>query len=115
MGQNYIKMTGLYADSYMSFQENPDLRCSIAATGVGLIGLCVADLEGWDEDASEKALTTLRAVTGRSDGCQVARDEKAGFFAHFVDMETGKNLKSELSTIDTALLIAGALIWLDRF
>ncbi|WP_163536072.1 hypothetical protein [Gracilibacillus sp. YIM 98692] len=101
--------TGLYADGYMTFEKNPDQRCSIAATGVGLIGLCVADEEGWDEDAAKKAVTTLHAVTGRIDGCQVARDEKAGFFAHFVDMNTGENLQSELSTIDTSLLVAGAL------
>lgn len=107
--------TGLYADSYMPFDKNPDLRCSIAATGVGLIGLCVADLEGWDDQASDKALLTLRAVTGKIDGCNVARDPKAGFFAHFVDMETGENLHSELSTIDTSLLVAGALFAGNHF
>lgn len=101
--------TGLYADSYMTMGENPDKKCSIAATGVGLISLCVADMEGWDEQAGEKALITLRAVSGEIEGCTVARDASAGFFAHFVDMETGENLGSEISTIDTSLLVAGAL------
>jgi hypothetical protein len=101
--------TGLYADAYMTFGENPDYRCSIAATGVGLISLAVADMEGWDEDAAEKALLTLRACLGEVEGCQIARDTATGFFAHFVDMETGENLHSEISTIDTSLLVAGAL------
>lgn len=101
--------TGLYADAYMTFGENPDFRCSIAATGVGLISLAVADMEGWDEEAAEKSLLTLRACLGEVEGCQIARDTATGFFAHFVDMETGENIHSEFSTIDTSLLVAGAL------
>ncbi|XEC93661.1 hypothetical protein AB6A23_20220 [Paenibacillus tarimensis] len=101
--------TGLYADAYMTMGGNPDYRCSIAATGVGLIGLCVADLEGWDSRAAEKARITLKAVIGEVEGCRVARDTFSGFFAHFVDMENGENLRSEISTIDTSLLVAGAL------
>ncbi|MFG6150137.1 hypothetical protein [Halobacillus sp. B23F22_1] len=101
--------TGLYADSYKTFEENPESKCSIAATGVGLIGLCVADMEGWDSEAGEKAILTLNAAMGNIDGCRPARDEKTGFFAHFVDMESGENLQSEISTIDTSLLVAGAL------
>jgi len=101
--------TGLYADAYMTMGENPDNRCSLAATGVGLISLCVADLEGWDDRAVEKVWITLRAVVGEIDGCRPARDPITGFFCHFVDMETGKNLNSEFSTIDTSLLVAGAL------
>jgi hypothetical protein len=101
--------TGLYADAYMTFGENPDYRCSIAATGVGLISLAIADMEGWDEEAAEKSLLTLRACLGEVEGCQIARDTATGFFAHFVDMETGENIHSEFSTIDTSLLVAGAL------
>ncbi|HET7615839.1 MAG TPA: hypothetical protein VFK27_02690 [Bacillales bacterium] len=101
--------TGLYGDAYMTFEKNPESRCSIAATGVGLIALCVADEEGWDAAAAEKVMTTLQAVLGEVEGCQPTRDPKTGFFCHFVDMETGENLESEVSTIDTALLVAGAL------
>ena len=101
--------TGLYADGYNTLGENPDNRSSIAATGVGLISLCVADLEGWDDNASEKALVTLQAVSGEIEGCNVTRDEATGFFCHFADMETGENIRSEISTIDTSLLVAGAL------
>ncbi|GGF97997.1 hypothetical protein [Paenibacillus abyssi] len=101
--------TGLYGDAYMTFENNPEDRCSIAATGVGLISLCVADLEGWDDNAAEKVRITLRGVLGEIEGCHPARDTFTGFYAHFVHMETGENLHSEISTIDTSLLVAGAL------
>ncbi|CAG9621627.1 hypothetical protein [Sutcliffiella rhizosphaerae] len=107
--------TGLYADGYMTLGENPDFRSSIAATGVGLISLAIAEKENWDGKAAEKALITLKAVSGEIEGCKVARDEKSGFFAHFVDMETGENLNSEYSTIDTTLLITGALLAGNQF
>lgn len=101
--------TGLYADAYLPMDVNPESRCSIAATGVGLIGLCVADMEGWDGNAAEKVKQTLRGAMGEIDGCKPERDPSTGFFAHFVDMETGANLHSEVSTIDTSLLVAGSL------
>ncbi|MGD6812516.1 hypothetical protein ACQCT9_06880 [Sutcliffiella horikoshii] len=107
--------TGLYADGYMTLGANPDFRSSIAATGVGLISLAIADLEGWDDNAATKALITLQGVSGEIEGCQVARDDKSGFFAHFVDMETGENLNSEYSTIDTTLLLTGALFAGNHF
>ncbi|QVK18398.1 hypothetical protein KHQ81_01390 [Mycoplasmatota bacterium] len=107
--------TGLYADSFLTMDKNPDTRCSIAATGVGLIGLCVSDMEGWDSEAAQKVLITLKTVLGQKKGCCVSRDLKSGFFAHFVDSETGENIHSEFSTIDTSLLVAGALFAGNHF
>ncbi|MCI3923513.1 hypothetical protein MO973_25125 [Paenibacillus sp. TRM 82003] len=107
--------TGLYGDGYMTMGSNPESRCSIAATGVGLIGLSVADHEGWDDEALEKTKLTLRCVMGQLEGCRPARDPATGFYAHFVDMETGRNLHSEISTIDTSLLVVGALFAGEHF
>jgi len=101
--------TGLYGDAYMTMGVNPESRCSIAATGVGLVALAVADREGWDDEALAKAIVTLNGAMGEIEGCRPERDPATGFFAHFVDMETGENLHSEISTIDTSLLVAGAL------
>jgi len=57
-------------------------------------------------------LTTLRFFA--SGGAAGAH----GFFYHFLDMETGARFKDvELSTIDTTILLAGALTceaWFDR-
>jgi len=107
--------TGLYGDAYFTFGHNPEARCSVAATGVGLIGLCVADYEGWDAEAAAKVKRTLNTVLGNTEGCRPARDKATGFFAHFIDMETGENLGSEISTIDTSLLVAGALFAGEHF
>ncbi len=79
---------------------------SIAAVGFGLAALPVAVDRGWisAEDAYERARITLEAFTSGA----VAGEH--GFFYHFVDMNTGQRVwESELSSIDTALLVAGAL------
>lgn len=102
--------TGLYADGYNLEGINPEARCSIAATGVGLVGLAVADQAGWDPQARAKAKVTFQALLGGIPGCKPARDQMSGFFAHFLHMDTGENWNSsEFSTIDTALLVVGAL------
>ncbi|MBZ4665296.1 hypothetical protein [Mahella sp.] len=107
--------TGLYSDAYMTLADKLDRRCSIAATGVGLIALCIADIEGWDDEAVDKAMLTLHTVTGRTAECQPERDKQTGFFYHFIDAITGINLHSEVSTIDTALLVIGALFTAKHF
>ncbi len=108
--------TGLYGDAYLAEGPNPEPMCSVAATGVGLIGLAIADQEGWDRDAAGKALQTLQTVTGRHPACRPDRDAKTGFFRHFIHIETGAAWgRSEISTIDTALLVAGALFAASHF
>lgn len=97
--------TGLYADKLLTMGDNPDKLASIAATGVGLIALCMGDMEGFINDAENKIMMTLNTVMEK-----VAHDPKSNFLAHFVKIDTGENIHSEYSTIDTSILIAGALI-----
>ncbi|HHV93106.1 MAG TPA: hypothetical protein GXX47_01065 [Firmicutes bacterium] len=107
--------TGLYRDAYVT-QGRENLPSSIAATGVGLIALAIGDLEGWEPNAAEKAVVTLRAMAGELAGVQPAKDRDTGFFAHFIHMETGARVwDSENSTIDTALLVSGALFVREYF
>ena len=78
---------------------------SIAAVGFGLSGLCIAAERGWltRERAVERARITLRFFAGRI-------DHERGWFYHFIDLSTGKReWNSELSSIDTALLLGGVL------
>lgn len=88
-------------------RSRPDSPSSIAAVGFALASIPVAIEHGWikGEEGYQRALTTLRAfASGRVEG-------KNGFFYHFVNMKTGKRVwNSELSSIDTALFIAGALV-----
>lgn len=104
--------SGLYADAYLPFEGGPGPMGSIAATGVGIVGLTIAYLEGWDADALRKLRQTLELVTHEpaDRNGPVARDPESGFFYHFFDGRTGAAWpRSEISTIDTAILVAGAL------
>ena len=78
---------------------------SIAAVGFGLTSICIADERGWVEHdkATQRVETTLRFLLDKA-------EHKEGFFYHFVDMTTGQRAwNSELSSIDTALMLAGVL------
>ncbi|HEX7090314.1 MAG TPA: glucoamylase family protein [Longimicrobiales bacterium] len=86
---------------------------SIAAVGFGLTAYTVGVERGYvsREQARERTLATLRFLWRAPQGPQ---PEGAagyhGFFYHFLDMETGLRHKtSELSSIDTALLMLGVL------
>ncbi len=101
--------TGLYYDAYVSKGQR-ELPSSIAATGVGLIALAIGDYVGWETDAVSKAILTLRAMACELPGVAPAKDAQTGFLAHFIDVNTGaRRWGSENSTIDTALLVSGAL------
>ena len=78
---------------------------SSAATGFGLTALCIAAERGWIERqaARRRVLATLRFYAHKS-------PHEHGWFYHFVDKETGeRRWRSEISTIDTALLLGGVL------
>ena len=97
--------TGLIADRARADGSNRPQVASIAAVGFGLTGLCIAAERGWVErDAAyERVLKTLRYLWHEM-------PHERGFFYHFVDRSTGERVwDCELSSIDTALLLAGAL------
>jgi hypothetical protein len=78
---------------------------SIAATGFGLTGLCIAAERGWlpRRVAAERARTTVLFLERRM-------PHQHGWFHHFVNARTGERVwQSEVSSIDTALLMAGVL------
>lgn len=78
---------------------------SIAATGFGLTALCIADKRGYlpHDSVLERVRRTLMF---HRDGLATTH----GFFAHFNDVETGKPFgNTEVSPIDTALLLCGVL------
>lgn len=77
---------------------------SIAATGFGLTALCIAADRGWidPKSAEDRARTTLRFLA--------AWTNERGWFYHFVNSATGaREWKSEVSSIDTTLLLGGVL------
>ena len=86
---------------------------SVAAIGFALPGYAVGAERGWISraQAAERTLTTLRFLWSAPQGpAPTGITGHQGFFYHFLDMQTGLRFQTvELSTIDTALLIAGVL------
>lgn len=78
---------------------------SIASVGYGLSALTIGVERQWvtREEGYERALGTLNTLLNN------AQQEK-GFFYHFINMNTGKReWNSEVSVIDTAIAICGAI------
>jgi hypothetical protein len=98
---------GLVAD-----RSKDGAPASIAAVGLALTAYPVGVARGFmtREQAVTRTLATLRFFwNSRQDPAPNATGHK-GFYYHFLDMETGQRIwGSELSTIDTALLLAGVL------
>src|ERR1035437_7686690 len=84
---------------------DPRRMASIAATGFGLTALCIADRRGYLPHAVivERVKTTLEWHLN-------SLPEVHGFFYHFADIESGARYQgSELSSIDTSILLCGVL------
>jgi hypothetical protein len=105
---------GLVPDRYPSASP-----ASIAAVGFALTAYPIGVERGWitRDQARERVLATLRFFYDAPQGQQP--DGVAGykgFFYHFLDMERGLRARHcELSTVDTALLLAGMLFCHDWF
>lgn len=100
--------TGLTKDRARNLPGRADAYtvASIAAMGYALAVLPVGVSHGWvsRKAAYARALTTLRFV-------QDKMENHHGFYFHFVDKATGARVwKSELSSVDTALLLMGARV-----
>ena len=87
--------------------------CSIAAVGFGLSAICIGIDHGWitREEGRDRVLTTLETFWNGPQGSGPSGYMGyKGLFYHFLDMNTGMRVwNCELSTIDTALFLAGVL------
>src|SRR5450432_3945304 len=85
---------------------------SIAVVGFALTAYTVGVERGWIEraDAVQRTLTALRFFMDSDQSGSPSATGHRGYYFHFLDMQSGKRVwLSELSLIDTALLIAGVL------
>jgi hypothetical protein len=99
--------TGLIAD-----KTEPGSPASIAAVGLGLTAYIVGVERNLLSriDAVQRTLKVLRFFYASPQGPEPDATGYKGFYYHFIHMETGRRAwKCELSTIDTAILIAGIL------
>jgi hypothetical protein len=85
---------------------------SIAAVGMALTAYPVGVERGLmsRKDAVERVLATLRFFWKSPQGKGPRATGYKGFYYHFLDMKTGRRAhRSEVSTVDSALFLAGAL------
>lgn len=85
---------------------------SIAAVGFALAAFPVGVERGWlsRAEAVERTLAALRFFWGSPQGPQPDATGHRGLYYHFLDMRTGRRAGAcELSTVDSAFLLAGAL------
>jgi len=102
-------LTGLVPDRAridgLLLDENHRNVASIAATGFGLTALCIGVEHNWIDrsQARERARNTLKFFANRA-------FQEHGWFYHWVDAKSGeRRWQSEVSSIDTALLLGGVL------
>jgi hypothetical protein len=106
--------TGLVPDRY----PTPSFA-SVAAVGFGLTAYPIGVERGWmtREEARRRVLLTLRFLLDAPQGPQsTGVTGYRGLLYHFLDMQTGHRYGNvELSTIDTALFLGGALFCQSYF
>jgi len=107
--------TGLVRDQANNFDQTKEEhrlhRASIASVGFGLSAYCVGVERGWitKEQAEERIRNTLTTFD-----TELERDGY-GLYYHWIDMRNGRRWMwdehngSEISSIDTALFLAGAI------
>jgi hypothetical protein len=84
---------------------------SIAATGFGLTALCIGEKRGYVSlsDARERVVASLRFLWKKL-------PTHRGFFYHFANINTGERVwDSEVSSVDTAILLCGILTCRQHF
>jgi len=97
--------TGLIRDRFTVRGTDKGSVASIASTGFGLTALCIGEKRGYvsTRDARQRVIATLEFLWK-------GLPNHRGFFYHFADTNTGeRQWDSEVSSVDTAILLCGVL------
>jgi hypothetical protein len=103
--------TGIVRDRCNAIAPDRGDLGSIAATGFGLTALCIGDRRGYvsHAEARVRAASTLRFLWKKM-------PNHRGFFYHWANINTGERLwDSEVSSVDTAILLCGILMCRQHF
>jgi hypothetical protein len=103
--------TGMVKDRCSVHNGAQGVAASIAATGFGLTALCIGDQRGFIARgaALERVFATLRFLWKKL-------PNHRGFFYHFANDETGERMfDSEVSSVDTTILLCGVLSCREHF
>ncbi len=104
-------LTGLTRDRAPADGRPSAAYASVAASGFALTAWCIAADRGWlpRETARRQSMLTLDFLLNRAEHVR-------GWFYHFLHVGDGTRAwRSEASTIDTALLMQGALVAREYF
>jgi hypothetical protein len=104
-------MTGLVKDRSNVRVPDNGVVASIAATGFGLTALCIGHQRGYvpTSEVQTRVLSTLRFLWKKL-------PTHRGFYYHFANVNTGERLwDSEVSSVDTAILLCGVLTCRQHF
>jgi hypothetical protein len=103
--------TGLVKDRCNVIAKDTSLAASIASTGFGLTAICIGEMRGFVSHAEARSRVTL-ALSFLWHKLPTHR----GFFYHFANINTGERMwDSEVSSIDTAILLCGILTCRQHF
>jgi len=103
--------TGLIKDRCNVRTPDTSAAASIASTGFGLTAICIAEKRGFIsyQEARLRVITTLSFLWKKL-------PTHRGFFYHFANINTGERIwDSEVSSIDTAILLCGILTCRQHF
>jgi hypothetical protein len=110
---NYFWIEANPANGLVKDRSTPGSVSSIACTGFGLSAIAIGIDHGWvtRTDGRNRVLTTLATFRNGPQGSAASgKIGYLGLFYHWLDMTTAtRTWDSELSTIDTALLMAGII------
>ena len=103
--------TGLIKDRANVRTPDTSTAASIASTGFGLTAICIAEKRGF-VSRSDARLRVIQALSFLWHKLPTHR----GFFYHFAHINTGERIwDSEVSSVDTAMLLCGILTCRQHF
>jgi hypothetical protein len=103
--------TGLIKDRCNVHINDTGVVASVASTGFGLTAICIAEKRGYisHQDARLRVIATLVFLWRKL-------PTHRGFFYHFANINTGERIwDSEVSSVDTAILLCGILTCRQHF
>jgi hypothetical protein len=103
--------TGLIKDRCNVRTKDTSVVGSIASTGFGLTAICIAEKRGFisHQEARLRVIATLVYLWRKL-------PTHRGFFYHFANIGTGERIwDSEVSSVDTAILLCGVLTCKQHF
>jgi hypothetical protein len=103
--------TGLVKDRCNVRAADDSIVASIASTGFGLTAYCIGHQRGYLSlaDAHERVIRVLSFLWERM-------PTHRGFFYHFANIKTGERIwDSEVSSIDTSMLLCGIITCREHF